>query len=289
MDFPTYLDQAWTDHATQPQQVVDGFATGASLISAPEQIAQMAALITHVMGEHLAQWETGEIHLNSLRINPFFSAGSEAERAILRSVASLKVAAGNDSGLDGFSISDRIRILAVAASALNDKNIERARELFSQALTLAENGLDKSDPAVRSLAVTGNNLASALQERTTRTPAESKMMITAAHAGRKFWSMAGSWKEVSSAEYRLALAYISAGQPDVAFEHAKKGLDLATRNCAEGLDLYYSLEAVALAERARGDFAGFKLAAEKCHMLRDFMNADDLAYTATSATKLNLN
>jgi len=288
VDFPTYLGQAWTDHATQPQQVADGFSTGAALISAPEQITQLAGLIAHVMGEHLGQWEAGEMHLNSLRSNPYYSAGSEGEKAILRSVAALKLAGGNGGVLASFSPSDSIRILAVAASALNDKNIERARELFGQALTLAEPGLQKTDPAARALAVTGNNLACTLEERETRTPSETKLMISAAHTARKFWEVAGGISEVTAAEYRLAMTYIAAGDGERAQEHGRKAADLAVKNSLGGVDLFYAFEALALSERARGNFPGFNNAAEKCRATYDKLSPDDKQSCGEAMRKLGL-
>lgn len=288
MDFPTYLNQAWSDHGTQPQQVADGFATGASLIQVPEQIPQLVGLITHVMGEHLGQWEAGETLLNSLKSNPSYVPGSESEKAIARSVAVLRLAAGNEEFLKTFSESDKIRIYALASAAVSGKNIQRAQDLFSKALTMAEPGLQKGDPAVRSLAITGNNLACALEDKKSRTPGETKLMISAAHAGRKYWELAGTWIEVQSAEYRLAMTYMAAADSERAFEHARNSVGIGVENSAGPIDMIYSLEALALAERSRGNFAGFQVAADKVKQHFAQLSEDDRFALAETVKKLGL-
>ncbi len=288
MDFKSYLGQAWTDHATQPQQVADGFSMGASLMNSEEDLPQLVHLITHVMGEHLGQWEAGEVFLNSLKSNQFFVAGSDSEKAIKRAVASLRLAGGDTEILENFETSDQIRICAVAASALNNKNIDQAQALFSQAMTLAEKGLDKNDPAARALAVTGNNLAATLEERSSRTPGETKLMISAAHAGRKFWELAGTPVEVQSAEYRLAMTYMAAGDGEKAFLHAKRCVDTGLSQAGAPLDMFYAYEVLALAERSRGNFPGFKVAGEKVQTFFSQLSAEEKSSCAGTLKKLTL-
>ncbi len=288
VDFGSYLGQAWSDHATQPQQVADGFSMGASLINAPEQIPQMVTLVTHVIGEHLGQWESGEVFLNSLKSNSFYVAGTDSEKAIKRAVASLRLAGGDSEVIKSFGPSDQIRICAVAASALNNKNIDQAQALFSQAMTLAEKGLDKNDPAARALAVTGNNLASALEDRLSRTPGETKLMIAAAHAGRKFWELAGTWVEVQAAEYRLAMTYMAAGDGESAHQHAKKCVDMGLIQADAPMEMFYAYEVLALSERARGNFPGFKIAAEKGRSYYDQLGPEDKRSCEDSMKKLKL-
>ena len=51
---------------------------------------------------------------------------------------------------------------------VGQKRVEEAAQMFRQSLSLA-GGLDKQDAANRALAVTGNNLACELEERSLRT------------------------------------------------------------------------------------------------------------------------
>src|SRR5438477_192569 len=79
-----------------------------------------------------------------------------------------------------------------------------ARGLLDEALGLAAYGPTAKDPAARSLAVTGNNLASTLESTANRTPAQTALMVRAAEIGLRFWSLAGGPFETALAHYRLS-------------------------------------------------------------------------------------
>lgn len=42
MNFTTYLDQAWTDHATQSERVASEFGFGTTMIETTEQLIRIA-------------------------------------------------------------------------------------------------------------------------------------------------------------------------------------------------------------------------------------------------------
>ncbi|MGZ3775836.1 MAG: hypothetical protein ACXVCY_18745, partial [Pseudobdellovibrionaceae bacterium] len=205
MNFDDFLNQAWNDHATQPSQLAARIIDGFKLIIQDDQIAQMANLVTHIFGEHLARWDEGIQTLQQLKQLPVFKTGTDTEKAINRSVASLELAAGKRTSLEDLSKSDQIRVLTVASSALCvQENAEKAHTFFRKALEIAQLGLPKEDPANRYLAVTGNNLACALEERPSRNSTETELMILSAQVARKYWEIAGTWLEVERAEYRLS-------------------------------------------------------------------------------------
>src|SRR4051812_29746362 len=145
MNFNTYLNQAWTDHATQSPAVAAGFDDAAKLVESNDHIVQLAGLYTHVMGEHLHRWQDGVALLQSLKKNPHFVAGSESEKAIDRSVAALSLAGGTAGDLSKFDIGGQIRVYAVAASAVATANSATATVLLTKALDLAKEGLDPKD------------------------------------------------------------------------------------------------------------------------------------------------
>ena len=255
MTFETLLEQAWTDHATDPSGVAGQFHTLIALVETSEQVAPAAQLITHVMGEHLGQWELGIDYLESLRAR---SGDSEAATlAINRFVAVLEVASGKnetDQSLsdEAFVVSDRIRVLAMAAGALTSRDSARAEALFRQSLELAKStDLRPSDPANRALAVVGNNLACTLEEKSERSSSEIKLMILAAQTARKYWAIAGTWLETSRAEYRLAMTYTKAGQFDLALTHAQNSLRISKENAAPQAELSSAHEAIAMIKRAQ--------------------------------------
>ncbi|MBK9324758.1 MAG: hypothetical protein IPM97_17730 [Bdellovibrionaceae bacterium] len=243
MKFDDFLNQAWNDHATQANQVADKLSNGINLIENSEQIPQLAQLITHVFGEHLGRWEDGVHVLNKLKLIPSFEKSSESEKAIIRSVASLELASEKKQSIEDLSASDQIRVLAVAASALSEqKSPEKAHKFFQEALEKAQVGIQKEDPANRALAVAGNNLACSLEEKVDRTSIDTELMILAAKTGRKYWEIAGTWNQVTWAEYRLAMTYLKATDLVQALEHSQTCLELALENASPSLEMFLAMK-----------------------------------------------
>jgi tetratricopeptide (TPR) repeat protein len=263
MDFVTYHSKAWQDHAAEASRVASDFPTGLGLAKTADDLTKMAGLVTHVAGEHLAKWQMGIDTLKGIRKHTAYSQDSELEKAIVRSIAALEVGSGQEVDHDTFSQSDLIRVLAVASSALSERDTQRATSLLNQALDLAQRGLEQADPANRALAVTGNNLAAALEEKPNRTAQETELMIFAAHAGRKFWQIAGTWVEVMRAEYRLSMSYLKANRLQDAFLHVQTSIEFGQENGALPIDLFFGFEALALVERAKGNVIGHQAAVEK--------------------------
>jgi hypothetical protein len=286
MSFSDFLNKSWNDHAKDAAAVATRWPEGISLLEKNEQIPSFANLITHVMGEHLGEWSKGIETLNQLRSASVFDPASESEGAIQRSVASLEVAGGLRQSLEGYSTSEQIRILAVAASALSEKDAKRAQELFRSALSKAGSGLTKEDPANRSLAITGNNLACALEEKSSRSAAETELMIMAAQTGRHFWAVAGGWLETERAEYRLSQTYLKAAQPELAVSHAKKCLEICSQNKAGALEVFFGYETLALAEKSAGNTAGFNLAVQNAEQAFTQLTDDEKPWCEASLKKL---
>jgi hypothetical protein len=138
----------------------------------------------------------------------------------------------------------------------------RALPAFTAALDLAAAGVADGSPALRALAVGGNNLAAALQGKADRDAIETAGMVCAAEAGLEFWKRAGTWLEEERAEYQLARSLLAAGRPDAAAQRAQRCLDLCVRNSAPPLEFLYGYIALALAARATDDPSGFATARE---------------------------
>jgi hypothetical protein len=286
MTFATYINQAWTDHATQSEKVAKEFATAASLVETNDQLAQLVGIVTHVMGEHLGRWDEGIKTLKALEKNSKFLTGTETEKTILRSIEVLKIGSGQGPDLNSFTISDRIRIMAVAASALSERDTARAIELFSKSLDLSKTGLDRKDAANRALAVTGNNLACALEEKRNRSQGEIELMILASQTGRKYWELVGTWLEISRAEYRLAMTFLQANDLAKALQHAQTCVELCQENKAGDMDMFYSYEVLATVERARCNDVGFQKALDKAKHYFETLNPEDKTWCEASLKKL---
>lgn len=262
MDFNQYLDQAWSAHATESLKVSQNFQEGFNLLQKESEVSDLAHLVSHVMGQHLGRWQEGINWLHQLKAHPL-SKCQDIQMALDRYAAGLELAMEGQLELDRFSLSDKIRIYALATSAVSEQeNTDRTRSFFVRALELAQLGLAKDDPANRSLAATGNNLAASLEEKASRSTTENDLMILAAETGRKYWEIAGTWLQVERAEYRLSQTYLKVEDLKKSLEHAQLCIEIAIANSAPALEIFFGYEALGLAEKARGNKIGFDKAVE---------------------------
>ncbi|MBN8540469.1 MAG: hypothetical protein J0L82_08785 [Deltaproteobacteria bacterium] len=289
--FDEFLNLAWNDHAKQTNEVADRLLESLPLVNDAEQIPRLAQLITHVYGEHLGEWEKGIDLLLKLKTIPILSDASRSDSpgmsAITRSVAVLELASGKITQVNELPLSEQIRVLATAASALSEqKDPERARRYFRDAIGKAQLGLQKDDPANRALAVTGNNLACALEEKISRTEIETEFMVLSAQTARKYWEIAGTWLEVERAEYRLSQTYLKANDYAKSLMHAQECLEVAISNHAPPLEMFFGYEALALVEKAKGNTLGFQKALDHIKANFEKLSAEDKAWCEPSLKKL---
>ncbi len=286
MDFNQYLDQAWTDHATDSQKVSENFQTGFDLLKKESEISDLGHLMTHVMGQHLGRWQEGIDWLNRLQNHPL-AKSPDNQSAIFRYIASLELVLGNRSKLDALSAADKIRVYALATNAVSEQGeVDRTKSFFVSALELAQLGLSKEDPANRSLAATGNNLASYLEEKESRSLSETELMILAAETGKKYWAIAGTWLQVERAEYRLSQTYLKAGELRKALEHAQNCIETSKENAAPPLELFFGYETLALVEKARQNKIGFDMAARHAEENYNQLSDSDKSWCEKSLVKL---
>lgn len=271
MSFDSYLNQAWLDHQSQPQKVMAHFNEGVRLIESPEHATAMVRLMTHVAGEHLGLWTQAIEMIQALK--KCSQATPEVKKFIEIHTEALKIASGVVPSSALTSASERIQAKAIAASALVERDTERALQIFKTALEIANEGLSNPDPACRALAIAGNNLASNLEEKPRRSFLETELMVLAAQTARKYWEKAGTWLQVERAEYRLAMTCLKAELYPLALRHAQNCLEICQKNEASPLEFFFGYEALAKTEKARENTAGFQAACDKMqsffHQLSD--------------------
>jgi len=256
MSLDAFIAAAWEDHGDHPEEVADRLAGALDLVVSPADIPPFVRIVTHVYGEHLARWGAGVALLESLRGRPQLGEDLAAAGAITRSVAVLRYAGNIDTALAHLSTDDRIAVLATAASALAAQlGWKRAIATYEEALRLAEPGLPSGSPALRALAVAGNNLAASLEEKPDRDPVETRGMVAAAEGGLRFWRLAGTWLEEERAEYRLARSLLQAGDPAAAVEHARRCVDICAANDALPFERFFGYAVLAIARMRVGDSA----------------------------------
>ena len=155
-------------------------------------------------------------------------------------------------------IADRIAVLATASSALmGQREFARSITAYQEALRLAEMGLPAGSPALRALAIGGNNLATGLEEKTDRDAVETKGMVAAAEGGLKYWRLAGTWLEEERAEYRLARSLLQAGDPGGAVNHALRCVEVCAANNAAPFERFFGYAVLAIAHKRNADEASF--------------------------------
>jgi hypothetical protein len=285
MDHDAFLERAWADHADDAAGVAARLDDAIAAIDGPAQVAAYARLVTHVFGEHLGAWDRGVDVLARLRGR----AGGDdaAARAVARGEAALAFGRGDATALRGLRRDDRVAALATVASALAARGDEaRALDAFDDALAAAD-GLPDDSPAVRAIAVAGNNLAAALEGKPGRTARESRGMVDAAHAALAHWKRAGGWLEDERAEHRLAMSLLAAGDAFEAAEHARRCLDVCARHDAPAVERLLGTVALALAERALGDAATFQRLRDAARALAATLPDDERAMTADDLAALD--
>jgi len=259
MTIESFLETAWKDHGDHPEEVADRLAGALHLVQAPEHIPLFVRLATHVYGEHLGQWQRGIALLESLGAIPAFDGSETVRGPLRRSIAALRYAGGDGTALESLSSEDRASVLATAAAAFTGRNeLKPAIAAYSAALELAKEGLPAGSPATRSLAIAGNNLAAALEEKKDRDGVETQGMITAARGGLEYWKLAGTWLEEERAEYRLARSLLQAGQAEAAKQSAERCIDVCRRNSAPAFEQFFGYAVLALAQRASGQTSAFE-------------------------------
>ncbi len=252
----SFVEQGWNEHGDAPQALAERLHDGLGLVQTPADVSALAALAHHVHGTHLGQWTQGLAFLMALNHRAGGLVQGEAEADVQRFAASLTLCKGHHDTRASLSVSDRIRVTAMASASLAAHDPPRALALMSEALQVAAtSGLPDSDPMNRALAVTGNNLAATLEEQPTRSAAERALMIAAAETGRAYWEKAGTWLHIERAEYRLAHTWLKAGDPEQAKGHALHCLHIVQTHGNEPLEVFFGHEALVEVERARGDEA----------------------------------
>lgn len=287
MTFDAFLETAWDDHGDRPQEVADRLASSLHVVEVSEHIPPLARLVMHVYGEHLGQWDNGIALLESLRALPAFDGSETVGGALKRSIATLRYAGGDTAVLNSLSAEDRISVLALAASAFSGRNgMKRAIAAYSEALALAKTGLPPQSPALRALAVGGNNLASALEEKKDRDAAETEGMLVAAQGGLTYWKQAGTWLEEERAEYRMTRSLLQAGRPKEAIESARRCIDVCVRNDAPAIETFFGWVVLALALRADGDATAFAASRQRALALLERVPEDEKRWCQSDLAEL---
>jgi tetratricopeptide (TPR) repeat protein len=261
MSLDDFIAAAWNDHGDHPEEVATRLAGALERLESAADVPPFARLVTHVYGEHLARWSAGVALLESLRGRPQWEGDTSVSGAIDRSIAVLRYAGNLDATLTHLSTDDRIAVLATASPALAATGEwKRAIAAYEEALRVAAPGLEPGSPALRALAVGGNNLAASLEEKPDRDAVETRGMVAAAEGGLRYWRLAGTWLEEERAEYRLTRSLLQAGNHEGAVEHARRCIDVCAANNAPPIERFFGYVVLAVAQSRSGEQAAYMAA-----------------------------
>jgi hypothetical protein len=286
-DFDAFIDTGWTDHADHAADVAMRLEAQTARVETVDQVAPYAALATHVLGEHLGEWDRGIRLLHALRAMAACRGDAAALTTLARHEAALRYASGDTPPFDALAPDEQIAALASAASMLSGRaEWARAIRAFDDALRAAEAGLPAGSAAIRALAVAGNNIAAALEEKVDRSAEQTRAMLSAAHAGLAYWRRAGTWLEEARAEVRLARSMLQAGDTAGAAQAAQRCLDVCAANGAPVIERFFGAAALAMAQRALGQTAAFEASRTRAHEWYAQVPADEQSWCAGDMAEL---
>lgn len=287
MDFDAFIEQAWTEHATDPAAVAARLPQALPAVTDAQRLGALAHLAQHVHGVHLARWAEGIAFQQQLAALPVCEAGSVEGQAIARQIGALRLAGGLADERVGAAPSDRARLSALAAIHLAEHDAARAAGFLQQAIDeAAAADLPATDPCQRALAAAGNNIAATLEDKPQRTPAERALMILAAQTGRRCWALAGTWLETERAEYRLAMTWLQAGDLAQARQHAQECLEIVNANGSVPLEVFFGWEALGRVERAAGNDTGHAEALARARAAFAALDEGDQGWCRASLDRL---
>jgi hypothetical protein len=119
-------------------------------------------------------------------------------------------------------------------------------------------GDDQASPVLepaqeRKLAASLFNEVWRLLELPVRTETEDALMLHGAHASCYHWMRVGEPVNRARGEWQVSRVYSVLGQPEAAFRHAQKVLDICQREGIGDFDLAFAYEALARASAVGGD------------------------------------
>lgn len=295
MELDSFITTAWADHAEHAPAVADRLGASLHLITAPAHIAPYAGIVTHLFGEHLGRWDDGITLLGAMRQLPAYDASEAAEAPLRRGGAVLRCTAAALAG-DGagpiepppaMAADERAAVLALTTSALAGRQaFGLAIRSYTEALAIAADGLPAASPALRALAIGGNNLASALESHAGRSAAETEGMLIAAAAALTYWKLAGTWLEEERAEYRLSRSRLAADLAEGAIASAERCVAICEAHDAPALEQFFGHAALALAQAAAGRLADALASRAHAEALHAQIPADDQVWCADMLDQL---
>ncbi|WP_176057066.1 hypothetical protein [Paraburkholderia sp. BCC1876] len=206
------LKQDWQDHTKKPEGVAERLWTRLSSPMGESDLVELAALASHVFGEHLGDWQNGIRYLEQLGHEHPHASLACCSR-VKRQQAVLVKAQDSTVRLDSFDEQDQFYITALALPAITlQRSAQEGEEIFTEAIQLMV-ALD-SRAQRRLFGVVTANLVCDLLERSTLSGGERNFLVTLAEKSYGIWSQEGDESDREKAGFRLVQCYQKCRMPE---------------------------------------------------------------------------
>lgn len=271
-----FIDQGWADHAQDAAAVAMRLPQALDLVADEEGLLAAARLAHHVWGEHLGNWADALKFMAALARGPGFKADGDSGRLLHEYRAGLALAARAGDARQTLDASGRVAATARAAMLLAGHDTARSAALFDEAIAAHEAAaLADTDAATRVLAVAGNNACGTLRDCAGRDAAQNALMTQAAAISRRYWQRAGTWLNVERSEWLLAKAWLDAGDPLRARQHAAECRRIVDEQTPpQPYERFYACEVLLESASAAGDRAGAAQALADAQAAFDALDAE---------------
>ncbi|MCA8298662.1 hypothetical protein LGN19_33240 [Burkholderia sp. AU30198] len=202
----------WHDHTKQPTAVAARLRERLAFPMDAQDLVELAALATHVFGEHLGDWQAGMGYLDQL-VDAHEDAPADSLRRIDRQHAVLERLEDANASLDRFDADDRVYITALALPAITlQRSVAEAETAFAEAMHL----LASSDchEHHRLFGVVTANLVCDLLDRSALSAARRRLLVVLAEKSHALWLQEGDETDREKAAFRLMQSYQKCRTPD---------------------------------------------------------------------------
>ncbi len=202
----------WQEHTKQPTAVAARLRERLACPMGEQDLIELAALATHVFGEHLGDWQAGMGYLDQL-VDAHGDAPAESLRRIDRQHAVLERLEDVNASLDRFDANDRLYITALALPAITlQRSVAEAETAVAEAMhLLASNDCH----AYRKLfGVVTANLVCDLLDRSALSAARRRLLIVLAEKSHALWLQEGDETDREKSAFRLMQSYQKCRMPE---------------------------------------------------------------------------
>lgn len=246
-DWKTWLGQAWTIHADEPERLAAALnPLAAAVPDDAETGAGALRLAEDLWVAHLGQPAALQDWLQ--RLSPHASLSPARARAqwVLDTLA----------GRPAPELPTTVRLRAMHSLAMGQVHrgdLAAARATLQSAAAVVDAGPDDAE-ALRGAAATAHNLSNSLRDLP-RDAARDALMIEAATLAHALWSRTGQWMNIERADYQLALCLATCGHGERALRHATACLERCEAEGADAFERFFAHEVLVRSLQACGDAA----------------------------------